>query len=140
MAVFQHNDLPAHKLPRITTRVLVDLASGAASSTVWEQWISPDGFIPLHYHDVEEVLVILAGAVELIHGENRTVVESSASILIPPRELHALKPEGAAEVHLLAFFPVVSPTIFAPDGSVRPLPWEDEQATWDPRRRLKDLR
>lgn len=132
MPIFHHDDIPVHKVPRITTRVLVALASGATSSTIWEQWIPSDGFIPLHYHDVEEVLVILAGAVEIRLGEETSVVESQASILIPPRQLHSLKPQGDGEVHLLAFFPVVSPAIFAPDGSLRPLPWEDTDAVPEP--------
>ncbi len=126
MPVFDNDDLPVHSVPRIKTRVLVDRSSGATATSVWEQWIHTEGFIPPHYHDVEEVLVILRGSIDLTMGERRQVVDSPATVLIPPNEIHELRPAGDEEVHLLAFFPVPNPIIYAPDGTVRPMPWEDK--------------
>ncbi len=127
MPIIQHDDLPIHVVPRIKTRIIVEGSSGAASTSVWEQWIHSDGHIPLHYHDVEEVLVILAGEAVVTLGDETNVVNAPASILIPPFQMHSLRPHDSNEIHLLAFFPTTRPTIFAPDGSELPMPWEDRQ-------------
>ena len=55
MPIRQHDDLPIRGVPRIRTRVLVDGESGAVATSGWEQWMAADGFIPPHYHDVEEI-------------------------------------------------------------------------------------
>ena len=125
MLIVAHDELPIHEVPRIKTRVLVGVASGAKESAVWEQWIASDGYIPLHYHEVEEVLVILDGEIALTVFDETTVVRAPATAVIPARQLHGLRPCGRTGVHLLAFFPTASPKIIARDGSLRPMPWED---------------
>jgi quercetin dioxygenase-like cupin family protein len=125
MPVFRHDELPIREVPRIRTRVLVGPAGGAESTAVWEQWIEPDGFIPLHYHEVEEVLLILDGEIELTIDGQKSHVCAPATVVAPKRVIHGLKPCGSSPVHLLAFFPDASPQIFAPDGRLRPLPWND---------------
>ena len=125
MPVFPHDELPIHAVPRIQTRVLIGSHNGATSTAVWEQWMQSDSFIPLHYHDVEEVLVILSGAVELTLEDETSVVHAPASILIEPRRVHSLRPSGTQKIHSLAIFPTSEPKIFAPDGSERPMPWKD---------------
>jgi len=128
MAVFYHESLPVHTVPRIQTRILVGDASGAAATTIWEQWIEAGGHIPVHYHEVEEVLVLLAGCVDVSLGEERVKVLAPATIVIAPHQLHGLQHAGTEQVHLLAMFPEKSPQIFDPEGNLRPLPWEDWQS------------
>ena len=94
---------------------------------MWEQWIHADGYIPLHYHEEEEVLVILAGAITLTLGDEKLAVRSPSTIVVPAHALHAVEPSGTDEVHLIAFFPVTAPKIYAPDGTQRPFPWEDRE-------------
>lgn len=124
-SVVQHAELPLRDVPRIRTRILCD-GTRAESMTIWEQWMEPEGHIPLHYHDVEEVLIFLAGQVELhIAGETR-VVAAPANVVVPAEVVHGLKPASAETVHLLAMFPTTTPKLFAPDGTPRPMPWEDK--------------
>lgn len=125
MPFIQHAKIPWHDVPRIRTRVLAGPGSGAAETAVWEQWISPDGFIPLHYHEVEEVLVLLAGSAQVTLGNTEHQVSAEATIVVPAGELHAVRPCEGHTIHLLALFPVAQPQIFAPDGRLRPLPWDD---------------
>lgn len=125
MPVSQHDQLPVHDVPRIRTRILASQATGAAESSVWEQWIEPDGHIPLHFHDTEELLVILAGDVSLTINGETTTVEGPATIIAPAGQVHGLRSASESTVHLLAFFPTATPKIFSPDGSERPLPWKD---------------
>ena len=125
----QHDELPQHVVPRIRTRILVDDSAGAEATTVWEQWIDPQGFIPPHYHEVEETLIVLAGAVEFRQDEETRTLSAPVTIIVPAGRVHALRPVGEAPVRLLAIFPVVQPKIIAPDGALRPLPWDDHQTT-----------
>ena len=125
MSIVSHNELPFHEVPRIKTRVLAGNGQGETETTVWEQWIDSDGYIPLHYHEVEEVLVFLVGEVLLTLSEQPIVVRAPATAVIPARQIHGLHPTDSSQVHLLAFFPSARPTIVAPDGSLRPMPWED---------------
>jgi quercetin dioxygenase-like cupin family protein len=132
MPIVIHAELPIHEVPRIRTRVLVSAATGAAATAVWEQWIKPDGYVPLHYHEVEEVLVLLAGEVVLTESDKITIVRAPATATLPAGVIHGLRPRGSGEVHLLAFFPTAAPTIYTPDGKLRPLPWEDLAADESP--------
>ncbi len=125
-SIAQHDQLPIREVPRIKTRVLVD-GSRSESLTTWEQWIGPGGHIPVHYHEMEEVLMLLAGQIELTVADETRVVTAPANILVPAGVVHGLKPTGDVEVHLLAMFPSADPKIFSPDGTLRPLPWEDRQ-------------
>ena len=125
MSIVSHDELPFHEVPRIKTRVLVSDKTGATETAVWEQWIHADGRIPLHYHEVEEVIVLLAGEIELTLGDETSIVRAPATVIAPTRQIHGLRPSTSEEVHLLAIFPVASPKIYAPDGSPRPMPWLD---------------
>ena len=125
MPVYRHDELPVHDVPRIRTRILVSQELGATETTVWEQWIDEGGYIPLHYHEVEEVLVLLDGRVELTIDDEVSIAVAPATVVVSPQQVHGLKPADSATVHLMAFFPTATPEIFSPDGTQRKKPWED---------------
>ena len=125
MTIVAHDDLEIHAVPRIRTRVLVAANRGAKETAVWEQWIDEGGCIPLHYHEVEEVLVFLAGEITLTEAGQSTTIRAPATAVIPPKQIHGLRPTGRESVHLMAFFPTAQPKIIRPDGTLRPMPWED---------------
>jgi len=127
MSIVAHDELPIHEVPRIKTRVLVGADRGSTETTVWEQWIDPDGYIPMHFHEVEEVLVFLSGEVALTHENETSVIQAPATAVIPARQIHGLRAAGSTQIHMLAFFPTASPTIIATDGGLRPMPWEDRE-------------
>ena len=125
--IVAHDSLPFDEVPRIKTRVLAGLHRGANETTVWEQLIEPGGYIPLHYHDVEEVLVFLAGKIVLTRSDETSELLAPATVVLPAGQVHGLRPCGAQTVHLLAFFPTAHPKIIAADGSLRPMPWQDRE-------------
>ena len=125
MSIVSHASLSVHEVPRIKTRVLAGQSSGARQTTVWEQWIELQGYIPAHYHRREEVLVFLGGQVELRLDEATTVVLTPATVVVPAGMVHSIRPNAGASIHLLAIFPTATPEILAVDGSLRPMPWED---------------
>ena len=125
MSTYSHDDLPVVEVPRIRTRILSGPGLGAGETAIWQQWIDPDGFIPLHYHEVEEVLLIMSGTVELTLDDQVSTVTAPATVVVPARKIHALRPRGESQVQLLAVFPVAEPGIFDPSGAPRPMPWDD---------------
>ena len=123
--ILRSDELSFIEVPRISTRVLAGSDTGAKQTTIWEQWIEPSGFIPMHYHDTEEVLVILDGSVVLELSDTKIEVTAPASILVGEKELHGLHPLAESRVHLLGIFPTSNPCIWDRDGKVRPLPTDD---------------
>ena len=80
--------LVPQKVPRITTRVHAQDSLGVSHTAVWGQWIDPPGFIPLHYHDTEEVIAILSGCLVLrMADEDVRLVAQSGAQLDPVRRI-----------------------------------------------------
>ena len=125
--VYPHDDLPTSEVPRIRTKNLCHPGMGAAETAIWQQWIEPGGFIPLHYHEVEEILLIMSGTVEVTLDDQVSIVTAPATVVVPARTIHALRPRGKSQIQLLGVFPVAEPGIFDPSGAPRPMPWDDHE-------------
>jgi quercetin dioxygenase-like cupin family protein len=118
MPIIRHRD---KALSQHSYRRIVSGAEGAMSCTLWDQTLPPAGLIPLHAHDTEETLTILAGQLIVTLDEQTTVVESDTTILIAPGVFHSLRNDSSAAARLLVFLPTISPTILTPDGTARPM-------------------
>ena len=132
VTILEAAELPFRSVPRIATRVCSDSTVGAGATTVWEQWIEPHGFIPMHFHDTEEVLVFLEGEVVLKLKQRDVHVRAPASVILEANELHGLHPYGDDKVHLLGIFPTSTPKIWDAEGNPRPLPTNDTNTTHNP--------
>ena len=86
--IHQGDALPFIKVPRIQTRVVAGEQTGTEEMTVWEQWMEPDGFIPIHFHDTEEVLFIVEGTIRLELADSFLECVAPASITVSAYELH----------------------------------------------------
>ena len=85
---------------------------------VFEQWLPAEGYIPLHYHDVEEVVVIIRGELEVTLGDNKQLAAAATTLVIPAGDVHGMRPApDSCEIYLLAVFPSVEPNMFLPNGS-----------------------
>ena len=81
-------------------------------SDIHENVISPGVVVPRHYHETEEVIVVLEG-----DGECRTegATENYSGgdvIIIPPRVKHSLKNSGNKLIRQICFFPNDPATAF----------------------------
>ena len=64
---------------------------------------------PLHYHEDDELIVILEGSVEVRIGEEVSVVGADHTVVVPPKVPHGftvVDPDGAK---MMIFFPVPHP-------------------------------
>jgi quercetin dioxygenase-like cupin family protein len=86
--------------------------------TGWEQGVTstfsintaePGTGAPLHTHSMDELIVIMEGALEVrLNGETH-IVEKDHTLAIPPGAEHGFKVMGDQTAHLLVFFPTLDP-------------------------------
>src|SRR3954447_18802450 len=84
----------------VETRMLVSAGNGAAQLCVFEQWIAPGAGAPTHSHPVEEVLTVREGEAEMWMGEQRLIVCSGQSLIVPPNRMHGFRNSGTVTLHI----------------------------------------
>ncbi len=88
--------------PGVRTRMLVAAQNGASQLCVFEQFCDPGNGAPTHYHNVEEVLTVLAGEAEAWIGDDRIPLTAGQSVLIPPGHRHGFRNTGTTTLHMHA--------------------------------------
>jgi len=88
------------------------------------QTIEPGAETPIHYHDCEEVVVVIQGSGQLTIGEEITEFSSNHTLIIAPEVVHQLINSGNEEIFLLATFSSTPANVFTPEGEKLPLPWQ----------------
>lgn len=87
------------------------------------QTLEPGASTPVHYHECEEVIVVLKGAGRLSLGEEVAEFGPGTTLTVAPRALHQLVNSGREAMFLMAVLSETPGRVFAPDGSVMALPW-----------------
>ena len=64
---------------------------------------------PLHYHEDDELIVVLEGALEVRIGDETQTVGPDHTIVVPPRVAHAFTVLGPGSARALTFFPAPAP-------------------------------
>lgn len=120
MPIF-HDQLNA--VPSITERIFREIGAGALApgmSNIHENVLAPGARIPLHQHEVEEVIFCLAGTATCSFrgGEPQTYRQGSV-VIIPPHTPHTIINTGSGLLRQIAFFPADRKTLWLePSGSV----------------------
>jgi mannose-6-phosphate isomerase-like protein (cupin superfamily) len=110
-------DLPPEAWrPGVETRMRVSARNGAAHLCIFEQWVMPGTGAPTHSHPVEEVLTVLAGEAEMWMDEERVIVLTGQSLIVPALRKHGFRNSGSAILHMHA---VLASPIFemTPEGA-----------------------
>jgi quercetin dioxygenase-like cupin family protein len=124
MTIIRHSEQKVWKLDRITHRNIVTAETGARQMEVWEQFMPVGGYTPLHYHEVEEVILVLEGKLTATIGEESSEVEANTTLFIPPKVVHGFRNNSRKIARLIAFFPAINPNIYEPDGKLAKRPWQ----------------
>jgi quercetin dioxygenase-like cupin family protein len=108
MLIVNHRDRPtihsASGHPSLS--MVVNHEVGARSMSIWTTFHEPGEVVPLHTHEYEEIITVVAGeAIMTIAGESATV-RADMSIIIPPRTSHGYKNSGDAILRMIVSFPV----------------------------------
>jgi mannose-6-phosphate isomerase-like protein (cupin superfamily) len=92
-------------------RLLVDEGIGSTQATQFVGSIPP-GRAPDHFHNYEEVLLILKGEGRMWAGETNTPIAGGSCIYLPKAQVHCVENTGEGELRLLGvFYPAGSPSV-----------------------------
>jgi mannose-6-phosphate isomerase-like protein (cupin superfamily) len=102
MKISDSRDVREPWRPGVETRMVVSAQNGAAQLCIFEQWVAPGSGAPTHSHPVEEVLTVREGEAEMWIGQERVVVTSGQSLLVPPGRQHGFRNCGSTTLHVHA--------------------------------------
>lgn len=103
----EHRFRPVVRSPSgLALRHLLDSESADTSIYVGEQWLAPGEEVLLHTHEVEEVLIFMAGSGTVTLGEIDAPVTAGTTLHIEPGERHGFRNTGNEELRLLVIFPI----------------------------------
>jgi len=91
-----------------------EVINADAGSTQVTQFVGgiPPGRAPDHFHQYEEVIVILDGVGVMWAGRSNTPIESGSCIFLPRGQVHCVENRGDGEMLLLGvFYPAGSPAV-----------------------------
>lgn len=106
-------------------RGLAVASTGAREVEVWEARMVAGAATPPHYHDAEEVVIVLAGSIEAeIDGETRAV-GAGELVVVPAGAVHQLRNTAAGETRKIAVLGHAGAKTFWPDGTSLQTPWQE---------------
>lgn len=102
---------PIKDLPGRTLRWVADRAVGTTATAALENYLPAGGFVPAHRHEVEELLVCLAGRGEFHIDERMHSFCEGDTVIIPARRVHSFRNVGDGRMRVLAIFPTAEPDV-----------------------------
>lgn len=95
---------PDDHRPHTTWRLAVDPAGEVHMALLLER-CAPGDSIPLHRHDVDELVTILDGSGEYRLADDVRPVRTGDAVFIPAGTVHGTRNTGDAPLHIHAVFP-----------------------------------
>ena len=89
----------------------ITLAEHGVTSTLSINTAEPGSGAPLHTHEMDELIMIMEGQVEVRINEEVYIVEKDHTLVIPPGAEHGFKIVGDETAKLLVFFPTLDPYV-----------------------------
>lgn len=123
MSIIPHSSRQEFGLPGIKHQTLASAADQLKQLEVWMQTLEPGAASPVHYHECEEVIVVLRGSGRLTVEEKTTAFGAGSTIVVLPKQVHQLINGDEEEMVIIAQLSETPARVFAPDGSVMTLPW-----------------
>ncbi len=123
MPIHSFADQQTFTLPGIAHQTLAGARHGLKRTEIWLQTLQPGAVTPIHYHDCEEVIIILQGSGTLMMQDKPHAFVAGQTAIAPPKAVHQLINTGQDELRILATLSETPARAFLPDGSPFPLPW-----------------
>ena len=103
MPVVYHRDRPvinsASGEPSLS--MVVNREVGATALSVWLSSHAPGEDVPLHTHEVEEVLTFLSGEGVVTIGDETLPIHGDMSVIVPPRTPHGYRNTGDTPLRIV---------------------------------------
>ena len=87
----------------------ITLAEHGVTSTLSINTAEPGAGAPLHTHEMDELIMIMEGEMEVRINEEIHIVTKDHTLVIPPGAEHGFKIIGDKTAKLLVFFPTLDP-------------------------------
>src|SRR5688572_27785880 len=84
---------------------LATASRGAREVSVIKQRQAPGGLNPEHYHDREETLILLTGAIEVGQGERSDRLQPGDAVIVPAHQPHQIRNAGPVDAEWLLVAP-----------------------------------
>ena len=91
--------------PQARVRNFIANKELGTQSDIHENVLSPGVTIPWHFHETEEVIVVLEGSGECRTEESTENYSAGDVIILPARVKHSLKNSGNTLIRQICFFP-----------------------------------
>ena len=106
MAIIEHTTIVTPPVAdRQEERTLVSAADGATSLTIKEITLHPGYEGRLHTHNVDIAIMVMAGAVQIVDGDDVRTVRAGCTLLAPPGRPHKLINTLWTPVQLMVTYP-----------------------------------
>ncbi|UBV44179.1 cupin domain-containing protein (plasmid) [Deinococcus taeanensis] len=111
VALTEHEQQPWHHHPywQVARRDLIGPLSGAQHCELSEQRAEPGGYVPIHHHDVEEIITVVSGTLSVMVGGQYFEMPASTSVVIPPGVEHGWRNKSQSSAIFLVYFPALDP-------------------------------
>ena len=86
--------------------MVVNHEVGARAMSIWTTFHEPDEVVPLHTHEYEEIITVIAGEAIMTVAGKSAPVRADMSIIIPPHTPHGYKNSGDGILRMIVSFPV----------------------------------
>ena len=123
MPIIKHATRPVHTLPGLKHQTLASGADQLQRLEIWIETLAPGGATPVHYHECEEIIVVLKGSGRMALAGQPNEFGPETTLIIPPNTIHQLTNTGAEEMFIVVSFSETPARSFAPDGRLIPIPW-----------------
>ena len=97
------------RAPGVLRKMIAIPETGAPNSSGGDLTLQPGARIPIHTHDVEEIIFVHTGQMEATLGDETRRIGPDQTIVAPPGIFHGLVNVGDTEGRILTFFPSPNP-------------------------------
>ena len=123
MPIIKNSSRQVFEFPGLKHQTIASGADQLKHLEFWMQTLDPGTETPVHYHECEEVIVILRGSGSLSADDEVTEFGPGTTLVVPPKVIHQLINSGAEEMFLIAGLSETPSRVFTPDGNLMALPW-----------------
>lgn len=123
MPILSNSELVPEVIPGIDHRTLAGAEHGLRHLAVWSQRMAPGGATPPHYHDCEEVVIVLEGAGTVDVDGQPHPVRAGDTVIVPAGVPHQIINTGTLPLRTLASLSSSDVKVYLPDGQLVQVPW-----------------
>jgi len=124
-SVLDINSVEPRVIPGIVHRTLAGVATDFHNLSIWMQFIDPGEETPMHRHDCEEAVVVLAGSGTCIVEGTEYSFGPNSVLLFKPNEVHKIINSGSEKMHVVGSLTGAPVKVETPEGEAMALPWDE---------------